>query len=342
MSYLLPLLLGLAHGLSDFAAGGLLGLAARRDPAGALWLLLFYNLVAFGLQPLAGLLADRSGRPRAVALAGLASTALGVVLAGLDVRVAVMLAGAGSALFHAAAGGLATTATPGRAAGPGLFAAFGVVGLALGGSLGYAGLLPAPLLAGGLLALGMLTLIPRLPQAAAIQPGARLPFVQLVLVPLLLAVALRSAVWTGLQYVHAGETNRLIAWALAAMLGKLLGGFLADRYGWRAWLTLAPAVAGLMIGFADGRLGLELGGLFLLQSATPASLAAAARALPGRPALAASLVLGAALLLGGLPSIFGLAEWMVLPWVTILLSLGAMTGYRFALSGPVAVHESRD
>ena len=342
MSILLPLLLGLCHGLSDFAAGGLLGLAARRDPADALWLLLIYNLIAFGLQPLAGLLTDRSGRPRAALLAGLALTALGAALAGLDVRPAVLLAGVGSSLFHAGAGGLSIRATPGRAAGPGLFAAFGVLGLALGGMFGYGGLLlPLPL-AAGLLALGGLTLIPRLPGPAPVAAGARLPLVQLVLVPLLLAVALRSAVWTGLQYAHAGETNRLVAWALAAMLGKLLGGFLADRYGWRVWLTMAPAFAGLLLGFADGRLWLELGGLFLLQSATPASLAAAARALPGRPALAASLVLGAALLIGGLPAIFGAADWLTRPWMTILLSLGAMTAYRFALSGPVAVREVRD
>ena len=46
--------------------------------------------------------------------------------------ISIILIGIGSAIFHAAGGAMAIRSTPERAVGPGVFAAFGVVGLALG------------------------------------------------------------------------------------------------------------------------------------------------------------------------------------------------------------------
>ena len=72
--------LGLAHGVSDCAVGFLIGgLALGGSPAQAGWLALAYNGLAFGLQPVAGWLADRSRRYREMVLAGLSLSARGVI-----------------------------------------------------------------------------------------------------------------------------------------------------------------------------------------------------------------------------------------------------------------------
>src|SRR5262245_41952435 len=136
----LPLILGLAHGAADGAAGLLLGGLPHAMPLERVALLvLLYNLLAFGGQPLAGLLADYVARPRAAALAGLALLAGALLLGGGQPQAAVLLAGMGSAAFHVGGGALALSATGGRASGPGLFAAPGVVGLAAGGALAASG-----------------------------------------------------------------------------------------------------------------------------------------------------------------------------------------------------------
>src|SRR5207244_4404688 len=101
-------------------------------------LVVLYNVIAFGGQPLAGLVVDRFRRPRAAAVCGTALMIAALLLQSAPVA-AVVLAGAGSALFHVGAGALALCATPGRAEGPGLFAAPGVVGLAVGGALAASG-----------------------------------------------------------------------------------------------------------------------------------------------------------------------------------------------------------
>src|SRR5512138_2391302 len=143
----LPLVLGLAHGAADGAAGMLLGSLPRGMALGQVALLvLLYNALAFGAQPLVGLAADRAGRPRAALLAGLLAglLLLGAALLAFEAqpRLAVALAGLGSAAFHVGGGALALCATRGRAAGPGLFAAPGVAGLALGGWLAISGVWP--------------------------------------------------------------------------------------------------------------------------------------------------------------------------------------------------------
>jgi hypothetical protein len=63
--YRLPLFLGLAHGVSDGAAGLLIGSLAANSPATQITLLvLIYNALAFGSQPLIGYFADSLRSPR--------------------------------------------------------------------------------------------------------------------------------------------------------------------------------------------------------------------------------------------------------------------------------------
>jgi len=74
---LLPTTLGLAHGV----AGLLLGRLPRAFALGEVAVLvLLYNVLAFGAQPLVGLLTDHLRNPRLVALAGLGLLAAWLVV----------------------------------------------------------------------------------------------------------------------------------------------------------------------------------------------------------------------------------------------------------------------
>lgn len=138
----LPLVLGLAHGASDGAAGLLLGtLPLSRRLAEVAALVLLYNALAFGAQPFVGALVERLQAPRAAVAGGLAAVAAALVVGPAHPWAAVALAGAGSAAFHV--GGGAWVLAAGRAAPTGVFLAPGVAGLALGGWLGAGGAFPA-------------------------------------------------------------------------------------------------------------------------------------------------------------------------------------------------------
>jgi FSR family fosmidomycin resistance protein-like MFS transporter len=306
-------------------------------------LALLYNVLAFGLQPLAGLWIDQRRLPPAwLVTAGLWLGGLGCLLAGIP-SLAMLLLGLGSCLLHAAGGGLSISATPGRALGPALFAAPGVLGLALGGALAvwlpsYSPLPPDVLRPLGegpgvrvwallLLAFGILFIFIKPPTSTQPSPldqpiEAIFQGRERLLLLLVTACALRSAVWTAFQALRHGETAMLLWLGAAAALGKLLGGPLADGLGWRRWGVAGLAIAALLLAFGSQQLPLLLGGVFLLQTSTPILLAATGQALPGHPATAAALILGLATLLGGLPALLGLSQAFAAP-ATLLLATAA-------------------
>ncbi len=324
--WLLPLLLGLAHGFSDASAGFLLGRAALGDHQNAALLVMAYNLIAFGAMPFAGLLSDHLRRPKLITLIGLASTLAGLAVLEFSVTLAVTLAGIGSALFHAGGGSLAITSSPGKASNPGLFTAFGVLGLVLGGQQGVlAGSPHWPYLFGLFILAVMIAFQPHVPVPEAKKTLA-LPKYEFLAVLLILAIALRSTVWTSNQYALIGLRQQALMVAAAAMLGKLIGGFLADKTGWRWYLPGVVAVSVPFIILGQGFPALLLVGVFLMQSSTPASVALLGQTLPNRPGLAASLTLGTALLLGGLPSMAGFSPQILstLPTLMILATSAAL------------------
>jgi hypothetical protein len=93
--------------------------------------------------------------------------------------------------------------------------------------------------------------------------------------------------------------------AAAAALGKLGGGWLADRVGWRRWSILALGTAAPLLLFSAGRPILAVAGVMALQSTTPLMLAALGQMWSNAPATAAGLGLGLAVALGGAPVMAG-------------------------------------
>lgn len=333
----LPLLTGLAHGAADGTAGWLLGSlpGANLTLEQIALLVLLYNLLGFGCQPVVGLLTDRVRWPRASVIVGLLLIAAALLVGISQPVVAVALAGLGSAAFHVGGGALALGEAEGRAGIIGLFAAPGVVGLAIGGLLA-AGSVPG-------VAWGFLTLLIAFCLLIAFVPISTTPPVHststttnahdhgqfsthdLLMMVLLAAIAFRSAIWVSIEFVVQHQGTALLGLALAAAFGKMLGGFLADRIGWRLYALLALSLAAPLLALGSGRPWLLLPGIALLQSTTPLGLALMARLLPRLPATAAGLTFGLAIAIGGLPHLLGVSSALATPfWITGLTLAGAL------------------
>jgi FSR family fosmidomycin resistance protein-like MFS transporter len=186
-----------------------------------------------------------------------------------------------------------------------------VVGLALGGiaSINFsfivvAGL--AVLLAG--LAI-MIQVMPHNPVLLVEGKVAPLPVSEIMLILLVLAIALRSTVWVGTQMDVPRYSSAALWVALAAGMGKLVGGFGADQLGWKRWMLASMTGAFFFLVFARNWLPGQMLGAFLLQTMTPLSMAAVGKALPNSSGLAASLALGAAVIAGGLPFFILPPDW---------------------------------
>ena len=317
----LPVTLGVAHGVADGSAGLMLGSLAHVMPAGEVaQLVLLYNVVAFGGQPVAGLITDQARSPRAAALSGLVLTFVGLLLSAWEPRAAILVAGAGGAAFHVGGGALALCAASGRAAPVGLFAAPGVLGLAIGGALAagnYVARAPFAMALAVVFALVAVARVPALPYAAQRRDEPVFDRHDAVMMLLLAAIALRSAVWNIFQLIEAGDVGALLIVALAAAIGKACGGVIADYVGWHRWSMVALMAATPILSFGGRRLAPLALGLALLQSATAPLLALVARSAPRHPATAAGLGLGLAIGAGALPLLVPPAT--LRPSVTIAL-----------------------
>jgi len=358
-SYRLPSVLGLAHGVSDGAAGLLLGSLATGSPATQIMLLvLIYNALAFGSQPLIGYFADGLRAPRIFASGGMLLLAASLTIRGLGLgEIAVLLAGLGSAAFHVGAGALTLRSCGGRSDAAGLFAAPGVIGLAIGGALAVSGhYLYLPFLIAILAFVFVIQAwpIPSVERCLACEAEAvsthrpslsrpaKEPIFEShdwIMIGLLTAVALRSLLWTSFQLAGAGQITALIALGVAAGIGKLIGGFAAERLGYRRWTLLSLLIAAPLLAFAGKKLALLLPGVALLQSSIPCSIAAMARLLPARPATATGLVLGLAVALGGLPTLLAIPPTLT-PAIALVVILVAAVGFWFTI-GPLVGRGSR-
>ena len=145
------------------------------------------------------------------------------------------------------------------------------------------------------------------------------------MIALLAGIALRSAVWTTLDYLMHSRIDMLLMMGAAAFAGKIAGGFLADRIGWRVWAMGALAGAAGLLTLASQNTVALLLGVALLQSATPVALMAVYRAVPRYPATAAGLALGLAIAIGGLPVYSGVLPALSSPLVFgVVIALAAL------------------
>jgi FSR family fosmidomycin resistance protein-like MFS transporter len=285
-------------------------------------------------QPLFGLLVDRR-RLDWFAPAGVALAGLGLGLAGLAgpyplVLALVFLSGLGVAMFHPAAGKGAREAAGDSATGMSIFAAGGSVGFFLAPVLATPALMAMGVGATALFippaVLIAFVMLRKHTRAKAAPPQVRTgtdrwgPFAVLTAIEVV-----RSILWVGIitfielywiRHLGAGHAvagTALAGFMLGSVIGTLLGGRLADRFGAIAITRLGgvliiPLLVLLRITpgeYAPLVLALAVGVAINIPFAVLVKLAQ--DYLPTRPGTAAGVTLGLAMSVGGLfAPVFGL------------------------------------
>jgi hypothetical protein len=208
----------------------------------------------------------------------------------------------GSALFHVAGGMQSSLLVPTSSVGSSIFNAPGVIGLALGtyAALQSISLIPA---FGALffMVLGVLwaTELPAtMRQSFFRRSTLAVPLsVVLGIVVLIFGVASRSMVWMSLGKEVTFHVNWILLFEGMAALGKLGGGFIADRIGMKQAMVGMTLLAALC--FTQTGLPSVLIGIVLLQASTPVALAFLVQRIPRWGATMTGLILGLAIALGG-------------------------------------------
>jgi FSR family fosmidomycin resistance protein-like MFS transporter len=329
------------HAAVDAACAVLLfgGVAAGHiSSAGVMSAFLAYGLLAFGTQPIIGLVADRSRSYRRAAVAGTVATALAplVALAPGGIVPAIIMAGLGNATFHVGAGAFSLRATPGKALAPGLFVAPGAAGLALGTVAGRAGaaLWPFVLVLAALAPLLAAMMVrPAVREALAV-PGPSTPVVpraENLLLLVLLVVTARSFVGSAVVFPWRTAPWMLVALTGAVVVGKALGGALADRYGRIAVGATTLLVAGPLLVLGVGSPLAGIAGMLAFNVTMPITLVAVADAMPEYPGSAFGLTC-VALIVGAFPALVGMPVTSLPPLVVSVVVVSSAAVLVFALA----------
>jgi MFS transporter, FSR family, fosmidomycin resistance protein len=321
-------LLGAGHFVIDMTVGALTAFVAAftleldLSNLAASMIVGTSTLASSAIQPLFGLQADR--RPSTHFLwGGVALAGAGLAAAGLAGNYGLVLAcvaasGLGVAAFHPEAARVASVLSGARRA-------TGMAWFSVGGNFGFAA---GPFVAAAFLpwlgvratlvfvvpavAVGALLLAKRArvsPPPAGPGAGAAGPSRRDAMGLLVGVVVLRTWVQFGLLtlgplllvqergYSDGGAAIALGAFSLAGALGTIAGGVVADRLDGRRLLAISmPLAAPLVVGFllvpgAGGVALLALAG-FLTLASFSATVVMGQEYLPGRPALAAGLMIG--------------------------------------------------
>ncbi len=306
-----PLLWGAFHGLNDFAAGFMLAnyTLTHNNPDGLLFIVI-YSIIGFGGQLPVGFWLDYKKTIKPFSLASTILLPLAVLAYFVSAEAGIIMAGFASAFVHVTGGAICLQVHENKSGPLALFTAPGVLGLTLGGVLGQYGTWQLAITGILVLPVGYLILKNNLPTYKSLSrsPGPNpaweaggLDTHDWLMLGILLIMCFRSFIFDVINHIANDFEHGILIIGISAFAGKIIGGFVADKIGWKRFIYISLPLALLLFQFGKENIYALAFGIACLQSSVPITLLLMGRSLPQYPATAAALSLGTSIALAGLP-----------------------------------------
>ena len=268
-----------------------------------LFIIMAYNLISFGFQPLIGYLIDFYESPQIASIMGCMIIALSAINVTVMPLISICASGIGNAIFHTGAGAICLNLKPFQSAPIGIFVAPGALGVYLGALSGktnnFIGWQFALLLFFSCIAITFLKM-PNIDYNRRIIFNDNDPlFIFLILI--LFTITLRSLTACYISFPWKSNPLLVFILTLAIVSGKGIGGILADEFGWKKITVSSLIISALLITFFSNYPLASIFGMFLFNFSMPVTLKAISNILPGKPSFAFGLTC-LALIIGWLPS----------------------------------------
>ena len=294
------------------------------------FLVLTYNFLAFGLQPMFGRLTDRWQAPRWSAIVGCGLIAASVFGYYFSPTFSICLAGIENGLFHVGGGTVSLNLTPDQASAPSLLRGPWRTWACRGDSHGKGRVISPVGSCDGAwdLLLRDVSAENCSDRLQSSIPGMCFSLFRIAFLLLFASIFIRSLIGMGVEFSWKTNIPLLAILTLSVAAGKAIGGILADRYGWVSVSTTALVTSAPLIAFASNAPYVGILGMFLFNMTMAVTLVAIARMFPGRPGFAFGLPC-LALLLRALPAFTEFKSFLTDQWFVLFIILGS-AGVLFA------------
>jgi MFS transporter, FSR family, fosmidomycin resistance protein len=281
---------------------------------------LYYNVIAFGLQFIIGYMTDKLKCQKIVALSGIMVCSGSLLFLGQP-HVTVLLAGLGNAMFHIGGGIASLSLRPGNAVYPGIFVAPGTVGLFLGASLFYkAGTISSIwFYVIAIILCFVISFVPNMHKhfEPKIPYGIKMSIICLIIILILFTISIRALIGLGMDFSWKQIYNYRIMLVLSVFIGKAMGGILAEKFGWIKTIITGLLLSIPLLYLGEKHICAGLMGIFCFNLSMPVTLVAITNLLSGREGFGFGLTT-LALVIGGLPFLMPLGQ-LNLPEISFLI-----------------------
>lgn len=299
---------GLLHGVNDWVAGYMVAaFSLQHTIENTSLALIAYTILGFGGQLPVGMRMDRHKNPDLFINFSIVFLLAGILCYWINDFTGIIIAGLSSAFLHVTGGSICLQNNENKAGPLGIFTAPGVLGLTLGiASGGFS----SWILSFALIAVILILLIFKIRPSTNSQSNTTVQRTgsahQLIdkhdwiMIGILLTVVLRSLLYEAITMLAHNWQDGLLTLGIAAFAGKIIGGYLADKLGWRRWVYITLPLAFIFLQFGENNL-LMLGfGISCLQSSVPISIILMRRSMPEFPATSVAFTLGVAIAIAAL------------------------------------------
>ena len=298
-----PVLWGLLHGLNDFAAGFMLAnYTFTHQYSQSFVLIVVYSIIGFGGQLPVGFWVDHKKQLKPFVFISLTSLPAAMLVYFIDGYTAIILSGIASAFVHVTGGAVCLQQNENKSGPLALFTAPGVLGLTLGGLLGKFSVNSLWIAVALVLLLSVLILNSRLPVYTAHQKKqTELDAHDWIMLGILLFMCFRSFIFDVINHVAQQHPDGIFIIGISAFAGKIIGGFVADKIGWKKFVYISLPAALLLFQFGKEHIYALAAGVAFLQSSVPITLMLMSNSLVHYPATATALSVGTSVAFAGLP-----------------------------------------
>jgi FSR family fosmidomycin resistance protein-like MFS transporter len=292
--------------MNDFIAGFLINKNISGNFSSNFTMVAVYGIIAFGGQLPLALLIDRFFSYRTWTMLAVLLNFFAIAFSFYSLTAGIIFSAFASAIYHVAGGAISLQLeNKFRGIAMGSFAAPGVIGLTIGTVIDPALLFPFVIVIPALVFLFFIFSLDSQNEIPIEEKEKKVKvdfeWHDAVMLLILVIAALRSAVWDIYQELYDKHHYvLLIKIAIAAALGKFIGGFLSTRINSIRYVNVSMIISIAFLHFAEKSQNALLAGIVFLQSGVPASILILRKYFPKKYGFANAAILGFAVFIGAI------------------------------------------